>query len=1126
MEHLLIVDDNLDNREYLVNLLTYKGYQVTEAEDGRQALDMVREHKPDLVICDILMPVIDGYDFVRRLRQEPDIAATRIIFYTAHYLEDEAKDLAAAAGISRVLEKPCEPETLLKHVREALDEPAASPSKENIASFNEEHLRLVTDKLYRRTGEVGRLNQRLAALVELNLQLASERNPHQLLNQVCHGARELIGAEYAALAVRDNHNGRLHYFTTSGISAEHSTGLKLDAPDRGILGEVMLKNSIRRYEDIDGSLETGLPDGYPECRNLIAAPVTSLTSTYGWLCLTNKNNEEGFDDEDEQLLSILCAQTGRVYENGFLYTKIRFHSSQMEQEMSRRTRIQSRLETQYDVSRILSRIMTFEEAIPELMETIAGHMGFDIGLLWEADDDRDELRCVHAWYSEAVPEPPVSIEEARTLTIPRHSSLSGEIWDSAEPRWLPDLLDEIEKYRTPFELVEVYRSAGLHAAAAFPILLRNRVWGVMSFYSRKIMLEEPGLLEMLIAIGSQIALFMERNIQQESIKRLSRIHAVLSGINTTIVHTHDRQELFRKTCKIAIEQGQLQMAWIGFLDKEKNKITSLTVDGIRGLGGNKAVLNRLNSKKEIRTIKQFLSRSVPVVCNNLRSEKTFGFPLMDIVLEYDVHSAAAFPLKTGDELTGLLALYSSEQDFFDEEEMVLLKELAGDLSFAMQFIRNEEKLNYLAYHDPITGLKNRIAMYTELRNVTGTAEKKKNSFAVLLVNINDFRDINDTLGHKNGDELLQQFARRLRDTVWESDIVACLGGDDFSILLPRLADKDHINLVINKLVDALRPAFTVSGLPINIEATIGIALFPDHGLSADLLWQRADVALRHAKETHQQYVFYSADIDDYDPHRLALIGELRRAIDENELILHYQPLVDLRSNRTIGVEALVRWQHPEHGLIYPDRFIPYSEHTALINLLTSWVLKNALEQVVAWSREGFDLELAVNLSASNLHNQQLVGEILALTQEYQFPLQKLILEITETAIMVDPKLAGQVLTELHDAGIQISIDDFGTGQSSLTYLKDLPVNRMKIDKTFVIGIQDARNKGIVKSTIDLAHNLKLMVTAEGVEDEASLQLLKNYHCDHAQGYYLFRPKPAAELDAWLRDSPWPAIAGP
>ncbi|MEX2524747.1 MAG: EAL domain-containing protein [Gammaproteobacteria bacterium] len=1123
MEHLLIVDDNRDNREYLVNLLGYKGYQVTEAEDGREALDMVREHKPDLVICDILMPVIDGYDFVRRLRQEPEIAATRIIFYTAHYLEDEAKDLAAAAGISRVLEKPCEPETILRHIREALEEPAASPSKENIASFSDEHLRLVTDKLYRRTGEVGRLNQRLAALVELNLQLASERNPHQLLNQVCHGARELIGAEYAALAIRDNHNGKVHYFTTSGINAEHSIGLNVDTPVRGILGEVMLKNSIRRHEDIDGSLETGLPDGYPKCRNLIAAPITSLTKTYGWLCLTNKNNEEGFNDEDEQLLSILCAQTGRVYENGSLYTKIRFHSGQLEQEVARRTRVQSRLETQYDVSRILSRAMTFEEAIPELMATIAGHMGFDIGLLWEVDDDRDELRCAYAWHSEAVPEPAVSIEEARTLTIPRHSGLSGEVWDSAEPRWLPDMLDEIEKYRTPFELVEVYRSAGLHAAAAFPIVLRNRVWGVMTFYSREIMMEEPGILEMLTAIDGQIALFMERNIQQENIKRLNRIHAVLSGINTTIVHTRDRGELFRKTCRIAIDQGQLQMAWIGFLDKAKNKVDALTVDGIRGLGGTKAIQKKLERKKEIQTIKRFLEHAESVVCNNLRSGQAVDFPLTDVVLEYGARSAAAFPLNINEESSGLLTLYSSEPDFFDEDEMVLLKELAGDLSFAMQFIRNEEQLNYLAYHEPITGLYNRIAMYIELARVTELADKRKNPFAILLVNINDFRDINDTLGHKNGDELLKQFARRLQDTVWESDIVACLGGDDFAILLPHLADKNHINLVIHKLVEALLPAFTVAELPVNIEATLGVALFPDHGTSADILWQRADVALRHAKETHQQYVFYSSDIDDYDPHRLALIGELRRAIDENELVLHYQPLVDLRSNRTIGVEALVRWQHPEHGLIYPDRFIPYSEHTGLINLLTSWVLRNALEQIIAWSREGFDLELAVNLSASNLHNRQLVGEILALTQEHKFPLEKLILEITETAIMVDPKLAGQVLTELHDAGVQISIDDFGTGQSSLTYLKDLPVNRMKIDKTFVIGIQDARNKGIVKSTIDLAHNLKLMVTAEGVEDEDSLQLLKNYHCDHAQGYYLFRPKPAAELDDWLRDSPWPCV---
>ncbi len=500
MEHLLIVDDNRDNREYLANLLTYKGYRITEAEDGREALDRVREHKPDLVICDILMPVIDGYDFVRRLRLEPEIATTRIIFYTAHYLEDEAKDLAAAAGISRVLEKPCEPETILKHVREALEEPAGSPADEDIAAFSNEHLRLVTDKLYRRTGEIDQLNQRLAALVELNLQLASERNPHQLLNNVCHGARELIGAEYAALAVRDNHSEKLHYFTTSGISAEHSGDLKPDTLGGGILGEVMYTNSIRRYEDIDSSMKTGLPDGYPECRNLIAVPVTSLTRTYGWLCLTNKIGEEKFNDEDEQLLGILCAQTGRIYENGSLYSKIRFHSSQLEQEISRRTRVQSRLETQYDVSRILSRIMTFEEAIPELMEAIATHMGFDVGFLWEADGEIDELRCVSTWHSPNIPALSDFVEKSRSLVIPRHRGLSAEVWENAEPLWLPDLLDETDRYQTPRELVEIYQSSDLHAAASLPIILRNRVWGVMTFYSREIMMEEPGILEMLTAI--------------------------------------------------------------------------------------------------------------------------------------------------------------------------------------------------------------------------------------------------------------------------------------------------------------------------------------------------------------------------------------------------------------------------------------------------------------------------------------------------------------------------------------------------------------------------------------------------------------------------------------------------
>lgn len=1123
MERILVIDDNQVNREYLVTLLYYKGYDVVEAADGREGLLLVQDKKPDLVICDVLMPVLDGYGFVHGLRRNPDLATIPIIFYTAHYLEQEARDLAAMGGVSHVLEKPCEPEKILNTIREALDTPLKATSGYADDSFKEKHLRLLTRKLYSKTGEVYQANQRLAALIELNLQLASEKNPHQLLNHMCHGARELLGARYAALAIGDGINGRPHYFATSGIATGQSEVLRPESVNKGLLGEVVRTNQIKHHDARD-NIDSGLPAGFPEYDHLIAVPISSLTHTYGWLCLTDMSGSGKFSDEDEQLVHILASQTGRIYENGSLYDKVRFHSSQLEQEIARRNQTQIRLETQYNIARILSEDLPFEETIPQLLEEIATNINFDVAFMWEVDDSLDELFCVESWHSEHAPELAEFVEKTRKYTINRGHGLSAEVWSETAPKWVPDMLTEIDRYRTPPELVANYQAAALHAAAAFPVVLRGKVWGVLTFYSREILIQDQDLMEMFNALSSQIGQFMERRLQRENINRLNRLYSVLSNINTTIVHVRDRKELFRKACDILVKQGQLAMAWVGFFNKRTGEVASLTARSNRGISGTTTLKKKLRRKKDRAIIREYLVRSAPIVANQLRPDQTLGFPLADEIIPHGARSAAAFPLEGGDDSHGLLAMYSTEPGFFDEQELMLLKELAEDLSFAMQFIRNEERLNYLAYHEPITGLNNRVAMYIELADTTKKANRENTPFAVLLINIIGFRDINDALGHKNGDELLRLVAKRLKESVFKSDTVACLGGDNFAILLPHLADKDHITTVVEKVIDSLRPPFSISTLPVNVEVSIGVALFPDHGTSADILWQRADVALRHARETHQQTVFYNVEIDDYDPHRLSLIGELRRAIENNELVLHYQPLVSLKSGKTIGVEALVRWQHPQHGIIYPDTFIPYSEHTGLIHLLTSWVLQAALGQVRAWKDAGLELELAVNLSAYSLHNPDLVNQIRTLTSDFQYPIHKLTLEITETAIMVDPNLARQVLTDLCTAGAHLCIDDFGTGQSSLAYVKDLPVNRMKIDKSFVIGIREPRNAGIVRSAIDLGHNLDLFVTAEGIEDKESLQKLHDYGCDHAQGYYLCRPQTASNLVTWLRNSRWPASA--
>jgi diguanylate cyclase (GGDEF)-like protein len=394
------------------------------------------------------------------------------------------------------------------------------------------------------------------------------------------------------------------------------------------------------------------------------------------------------------------------------------------------------------------------------------------------------------------------------------------------------------------------------------------------------------------------------------------------------------------------------------------------------------------------------------------------------------------------------------------------------------------------------------------------------------MNLHNFRDINDTLGHANGDVLLRQVAASLRDALRESDLVACLGGDEYAILLARLGSRDDIDLVLAKIADSLARPFEVAGVPVNVEASLGIALFPEHGDNPDLLWQHADVALRAARERHVSHLFYGQGIDHYDPQKLALLGELSGAMASNQLALYYQPNIDLGTGIAIAAEALLRWPHPVHGMIPPDRFVPMTERTHLIHALTTWVLTSALRQGEAWRRTGMPLQISVNLSAHNLHNPALAREILDLARSSRFPLECLTLEITESAIMADPALARAVLTELHDAGIQLSIDDFGIGQSSLAYLKDLPISRMKIDKSFVIGFEEPRNAAIVRSAIELAHNLGLKVTAEGVENERSWRELQKLGCDLAQGYYFATPMPVDQFTAWLRESQWSLPGAP
>jgi len=421
-------------------------------------------------------------------------------------------------------------------------------------------------------------------------------------------------------------------------------------------------------------------------------------------------------------------------------------------------------------------------------------------------------------------------------------------------------------------------------------------------------------------------------------------------------------------------------------------------------------------------------------------------------------------------------------------------------------------------HDSLTGLPNRVLLFDRLDQAVTSAMRDKRKLGLLMLDVNRFKEINETLGHYTGDRLLKQMVVRLKGVVRESDTLARLGGDEFGILLRNVTREKDLEKVADTIRRALDHPFLLDGLTLDVQVGMGGAIFPEHGEDVDSLMQHADVAMYAAKQENKGYVLYSEKLETTSPQRLTLMGELRQAIKNDELVLFYQPKVDNKSERVIGVEALVRWQHPRHGLMRPDEFIPLAERTGLIKQLSMWVLNKALEQSFMWRESDIDLSVSVNLSAQDLLDPDLPDVVAGLLAKYNVPAHQVVLEITETSIMADPEQAMQVLSRLSLMGVKMSIDDFGTGYSSLAYLRKLPVSEIKIDRSFVKDmLENPSDEVIVQATIGLARNLGLDVVAEGVESNATHEKLKVLACNLLQGYLFSRPLNGPDFIAWYKD---------
>ncbi|MEO6422182.1 MAG: EAL domain-containing protein [Candidatus Nitrotoga sp.] len=615
-------------------------------------------------------------------------------------------------------------------------------------------------------------------------------------------------------------------------------------------------------------------------------------------------------------------------------------------------------------------------------------------------------------------------------------------------------------------------------------------------------------------IGEDIT---ERNKAQASIIFLNRVYAMLSGVNTLIVRVRDLDEVFRETCRIAVEVGGFRMALIAIVDR-----SSLKIVPIASAGKDEALLTAikdiLSSEAAPNTM---LARAIrekkPVVSNDSKSDPRVLFN--NKYTESEVRSMAVLPLIVSDEAVGLFALYASESEFFHEEEMKLLNELTGDIAFAMDHIKKEQRLNYLAYYDVVTGLPNRTLIHDRLDQGVMAARRNKWLLAILSVRVDNFKVIIDTLGHSVGDGLLQEVARRLTVCVDDTGTVGCLGVDEFCIILPEVSRSEDATMGARKVIDSCAGPYLIDGNDLFVWVSVGITLFPDDADDSASLVHNAHTAMYRAKnQGRNTYQFFTMEMNSSAQAKMRLETDLRSALSNGEFLLYYQPKVSCATGKITGLEALLRWQHSTRGLVGPDDFIPLLEETGLIVPVGEWVLTTACAQLRCWHDEGLGRpSIAVNISERQIHVADICETVRQALAASGLAPSYLELELTESQLMKDVDGVIDVLERIKKIGVKITVDDFGTGYSSLSYLKRFPIDSLKVDRAFVQDIiADPNDVSITRAIITLAHNLKLKVVAEGVETEGQLGLLIANHCDEIQGYYFSRPLPAGEATALLR----------
>jgi len=737
-------------------------------------------------------------------------------------------------------------------------------------------------------------------------------------------------------------------------------------------------------------------------------------------------------------------------------------------DVTERKHAELRRTLEHNLTRQLAEADTLAVVTPRIIEAICLTMDWDCGARWSWDAGSASFACHETW---SVDRPGAKAFIAYTRNsdfVPSASGLLRRVVDSGGPICIPDLTRDEGALRAPVAL-----RSGLRGTFAFPILSVGAVLGAMEFFSHDACETDEALLAVLQAIGIQMGLFCRRKEAEEARRDTEeRLHGIVNVAVEAI---------------IAVDQ-QFRIV---LFNPSAEKMFGTTAKEAIGSSIERVIPGRLHEIHR-HHVDRFVKGGQSV---RKMGEAMEVWGLRADGEEFPVEASISRMMHAGK------SLYS-----------VILNDITTRK-------RDEERLKFLANYDQLTALPNRSLFNQRLERALAHAQRFNKGLAVLFLDLDRFKNINDTLGHEAGDSVLKEVAARLMGCVREIDTVARLGGDEFVVLIEQVTEVRQAGSVAHKLIRTMAEPLLQGGHECSVTASVGISTYPADGDDGATLLKNADIAMYRAKEQGKNNVqFYTPTMNIHSLQRLTLESGLRRALQREEFVLHYQPKVNIASGRVTGMEALVRWKRPESGMVSPAEFIPLAEETGLIVAIGEWVLKAACEYTQAWHREGVPpLRVAVNLSARQFAQASLVSDVARILDMTGLQPAALDLEITESMVMGNPEQAIQTLRQLKSMGISLSIDDFGTGYSSLGYLKRFPLDHIKIDRSFIKDIpEDNDDATITRTIIAMAHNLRLKVIAEGVETEAQLNFLREHGCDEIQGYYFSRPLPADEFTALLK----------